>query len=55
MRLSIPEYRRYTYPDIMIIKGKPIFQKNKTIVTNPLVIIEVLLKSTHNYDKTKNF
>lgn len=55
MRLSIPEYRRYTYPDIMIIKGKPIFQRNQTIVTNPLVIIEVLSKSTHNYDKTKKF
>lgn len=55
MRLSIPEYKRYTYPDIMIIKGKPIFERNQTIVTNPLVIVEVLSKSTYNYDKTKKF
>lgn len=55
MRLSIPEYTRYTYPDIIIIKDKPIFERNQTIVTNPLVIVEVLSKSTYNYDKTKNF
>lgn len=55
MRLSIPEYKRYTYPDVMIIKGKPIFERNTTIVTNPLAIVEVLSKSTINYDKTKKF
>ena len=55
MRLSIPEYKRYTYPDIMIIKGKPIFERNKTIVTNPWVIVEVLSKSTYDYDYTKKF
>lgn len=56
MRLSIPEYQRYTYPDIIIVEGKPIFEtSSKTTVTNPSVIVEVLSKSTQAYDRTKKF
>jgi len=44
VRLWIPQTRRYVYPDIMVIQGEPIYhEKNKTIVTNPLVIVEVSL------------
>ena len=51
-----PEYRRYTYPDVMIITGKPIYEgENTTTVTNPSVIIEVLSDSTKNYDRGKKF
>lgn len=56
VRLSIPLDRRYTYPDIMIIKDQPIYEGDKqTIVTNPLVIIEVLSNSTQNYDRGEKF
>ncbi|WP_324281865.1 Uma2 family endonuclease [Cyanobacterium aponinum UTEX 3221] len=56
VRLSIPHQRRYTYPDIMIIKDKPIYEGDKqTTVTNPLIIIEVLSNSTENYDKGEKF
>ncbi|MBE9174852.1 Uma2 family endonuclease [Synechocystis salina LEGE 06155] len=48
--------RAYTYPDILIIEGKPIYQgDNPVVVTNPKVIIEVLSDSTANYDRTKKF
>ncbi|MEH2223141.1 Uma2 family endonuclease [Nostoc sp.] len=56
VKLSIPRYRLYTYPDIIVIKGKPIYEgTGTTIITNPLLIVEVLSNSTKNYDKTDKF
>lgn len=56
VRLSIPFERRYTYPDIMIINDRTMYEgDNKTTVTNPLLIIEILSNSTQNYDKGEKF
>lgn len=56
VKLWIPDYRFYTYPDLIIIEGEPIYQsENKNIVTNPKIIIEVLSDSTQSYDKTEKF
>ena len=56
VRLWIPLTRRYVYPDIMVIQGEPVYQgSNKTIVTNPLVIVEVLSDSTKDYDRGGKF
>ncbi|MDP5337811.1 MAG: Uma2 family endonuclease [Nodularia sp. (in: cyanobacteria)] len=56
VKLWIPQYRIYTYPDIMVVKGQPIYQGTGTsTITNPLLIVEVLSNSTKNYDKTDKF
>ncbi|NEO42655.1 MAG: Uma2 family endonuclease [Moorea sp. SIO4A3] len=56
VRLCIAQYRLYTYPDVMVIKGKPIYEgMGKTNVTNPSLIVEVLSKSTRDYDWTDKF
>lgn len=56
VRLWIPATRRYVYPDVMVIQGKPIYQgKNTTTITNPTIIVEVLSQSTEGYDKTDKF
>jgi Uma2 family endonuclease len=56
VRLWIPRYRQYTYPDVMVIEGEPIYQNaNTTTVMNPLLIAEVLSKSTSNYDQSDKF
>ena len=56
VKLWIPRYRIYTYPDIMVIQGKPIYEGNGTSkVTNPLMIVEVLSNSTENHDRTNKF
>jgi Uma2 family endonuclease len=56
VKLWIPRYRLYTYPDVMIIKGKPAYEgKGKLNITNPLIIVEVLSNSTENYDRTNKF
>jgi Uma2 family endonuclease len=55
-RLWIPRKRIYTYPDIMIIQGDLQLQEGrKDTLINPSVIIEVLSKSTQNYDKGDKF
>lgn len=56
VKLWIQDYRLYTYPDLMIIEGQPIYQSdNSTVVTNPKIIIEILSNSTQNYDRTEKF
>lgn len=56
VRLWIPHYRVYTYPDVMVIKNEPIYaDKSKTTVINPILITEVLSKSTQNYDQGNKF
>jgi len=56
VRLWIPRYRLYTYPDVMLIKGEPIYaDKGTTTVTNPIAIAEVLSSSTQNYDLGDKF
>lgn len=56
VRLWVPRYRVYTYPDVMVISGEPVFEGNRTdTVTNPLMIVEVLSKSTKNYDQGDKF
>ncbi|HIK08728.1 MAG TPA: Uma2 family endonuclease [Oscillatoriaceae cyanobacterium M33_DOE_052] len=56
VRLWIPQHNRYIYPDVMVIRGNPVYEgKGKTTVTNPLLIVEVLSSSTRNYDKGDKF
>ena len=56
LRIHIPKDSLYTYPDISIICGKPqttdIFRDN---IINPSVIIEILSKSTKDYDRGSKF
>jgi Uma2 family endonuclease len=56
VRLWIPPNRQYTYPDVMLIQGEPTYLENTTsTVTNPRLIVEVLSKSTGNYDRSEKF
>lgn len=56
LRLWIPQYRQYTYPDVFLIQGQPVFQERRTdTILNPRLIVEVLSKSTKDYDRTDKF
>ncbi|MEM1319038.1 MAG: Uma2 family endonuclease [Bacteroidota bacterium] len=56
MQLAISAQNRYLYPDIMVACGEPVFTtQNETQLKNPVLIIEVLSKSTESYDKLKKF
>ncbi|HNO22585.1 MAG TPA: Uma2 family endonuclease, partial [Leptospiraceae bacterium] len=46
----------YTYPDLSIVCGKPVLLDDKfDTLLNPIVLIEVLSKSTEDYDKGSKF
>jgi Uma2 family endonuclease len=56
LRLLIPSTGLYTYPDLMVICGDVQFSGDRQdIVTNPGVIVEVLSKSTADYDRGRKF
>jgi Uma2 family endonuclease len=56
LRLWLSQYRRYFYPDLMIVAGEPLFHENRSdTITNPIVIVEVLSKSTSSYDRGEKF
>jgi len=56
MRVWMPVHNRYTYPDVVVVAGQPIFTDQKqTGITNPCLIMEVLSDSTGGYDRENKF
>lgn len=56
MKLATNESGLFSYPDLIIVCGKPLFFDDKTdVLTNPTVIFEVLSPSTENYDRDEKF
>ena len=56
MRIHIPESTLYTYPDLSIICWEiDTTDDNFDVATNPKVILEILSKSTRDYDKGGKF
>jgi len=56
MRISIPENTLFTYPDISIICGDIVpSEHDEDTATQPIVIIEILSKTTRDYDRTGKF
>jgi len=56
MRVKVERTGLYTYPDLIIVCGRPeIDPERKDTLLNPQVIFEVLSKSTESYDRGKKF
>ena len=56
VKLWIPKYQKATYPDVMVIEGDPVQHDNRADTPlNPRLIIEVLSKSTEDYDLGDKF
>lgn len=56
LRLKIPKTGLYTYPDVSIVCGTPLFDDaERDTLLNPNIIIEVLSPSTERYDRGKKF
>ncbi len=57
MRVGVPAYPPYRYPDLSALCGKPIFEKlvNQEIFVNPQLIVEVLSDSTADFDRGYKF
>ncbi|HEY9628786.1 MAG TPA: Uma2 family endonuclease [Coleofasciculaceae cyanobacterium] len=55
-RLWIPSLRIFTYPDVMVMAEPIAFAEGRRdTLTNPILIAEVLSKSTRSYDKDEKF
>jgi Uma2 family endonuclease len=55
-RLWIPEQHIATYPDVMVIPSELVYQEGRRdTLTNPILIVEVLSKSTQDYDRGNKF
>lgn len=56
MKIYIPEFGNIRYPDVVVIAEKPeFFRRRKDVVTNPLLIVEVLSPSTSKFDTNGKF
>ncbi len=56
LRLWIPDYRLYTYPDVMVINTPLVYAENRQdTVTNLIAIAEILSDSTEKYDRGDKF
>ena len=56
MRLLISSTGLYTYADVMVVCGKSVLAETQgDVLTNPLLIIEVLSESTKDYDRGGKF
>jgi Uma2 family endonuclease len=56
MKVFVDVHGLYTYPDAMLVCGKPQFQSGRTdTIVNSLLLVEVLSKSTESYDRGKKF
>ena len=55
-RLWIPSRKIHTYPDIMVVKNPLEYEEGrKDTLVNPVMIAEVLSKSTKSYDRDEKF
>ena len=56
MRIKISPMGNYTYPDVVAVCGQEIFEdETEDNLLNPMLIVEVLSKSTEAYDRGAKF
>ena len=60
-KVRIEAENRFVYPDLTISDGQPVYYHNpegalrRDIITNPLLIVEVLSDDTRAHDKSEKF
>lgn len=56
MKVKIDKYNCFVFPDVSVVCGDAEYDnENETILKNPILLIEVLSKSSKNYDKGEKF
>ncbi len=56
VKVRIESYRKFYYPDVLVICGKiDFYQKRTDTITNPILIVEVLSDSTEAKDRGEKF
>lgn len=56
MQVKAHQTGLYTYPDVIVVCDEALFEDvDRDTLLNPTVLVEVLSKSTENYDRGKKF
>lgn len=56
VRVWIEAWRRFVYPDVTVVCGAPeLTDAVEDTIVNPTLLVEVLSKSTSNYDRGEKF
>jgi len=56
IKIRIEEFDKGVYPDVSVIcEAMSFYNNRKDIITNPLLVVEVLSNSTKDYDKGSKF
>src|SRR6266536_2639921 len=56
MRVKVSPTGLYTYPDIVVVCGEPVFEDGQAdTLVNPTVLIEVLSPTSEDYDRGRRF
>lgn len=56
MRVKVSPTGLYTYPDLVVVCGRPRFEDRELdTLLNPTVVVEILSKSTEAYDRGEKF
>ena len=56
MKVRLADSRKFFYPDVTVVCDEPQFHDERTdIILNPLLVVEVLSKSTEAFDRGAKF
>lgn len=56
LKVWTPGFRKFVYPDVLVVCGEPLFHDSRRdVVLNPTLVVEVLSGSTEAYDKGEKF
>jgi len=56
MKIWISSLQHFVYPDAVVVAEKPLlYPGRKDIITNPLLVVEVLSPGTEDYDRNDKF
>ena len=56
LKVRMPDSRKFFYPDVVVVCDEPQFHDDrKDVILNPVLVIEVLSKSTEAFDRGAKF
>jgi Uma2 family endonuclease len=57
VKVRIETTKSFSYPDVVVFCGPPVFpvKKRRDVISNPMLIVEVLSDSTEEYDRGGKF
>ena len=56
LKIQVPAYKKFVYSDAVVVSEQPeYYEGRKDVITNPLLVVEVLSPSTKKFDRGGKF